>query len=907
MPLIDDIRVDIGDDDGAIPSGVPTHNLLSTSHGDTTVGSPTNGSVVVGSSTSWSALPSGAEGESLMVKAGSLQWDTATAQATGLANGDLAGSYPNPLVVAISGATVDRPLTGQALIFDGTKYIGSGISAAGASSQTLSETLDFGNEANQTIFWASGLGPTTHLQGPSDEVFKLASASGQNMELFAGDTLRVFISPTGTQLINSVDINTVRDGEGDGTLRAGIVSANTNLTLGEIGSANSTRLVDGVNALHVERGDGATRNQVQASSFAAFSSIGGNSVAYINTNGMSVGHLLEFTFASNTIAANRDTFINRQDAGVVGFGASTGAKDGTVRAAQSRMSTGFKISSAGYFAAASGSDVDTDGNDTFLFRDTAAVWGMGSAVGTADGTLNLGALVFESATTSGIRLDLESGQLAVREGDDSAYGDFKAGLILARASTTSKVALSGPNAQAVLSSDAELCFRDGMNATVGSNDTFIGRTSAGAVYVGATTGTADGVLNCSGVNTISLSATNLSLPGYLNVGGLTTTSGGITSPGAGVNSEAFGFGCSAIGTQATAVGNNVHASSSSSVGLGYNFTLVGTNGVGVGVLASDVGTSTTLIGAGAAGVRFGTPTTQCVGIGTSAGCINTGGTAIGYVSQAAMYCTAIGYNAQADSSDYAIAIGRNTSGLGNYGIVIGDSSYSIGARAVALGVSALSNYSYSLALGFGAATSKANQLVIGGTVGYISEVVIGSSVSEATPIAETLWTTTNGVGTDIVATNLILQPGLGTGAATPSSFSVSTPSSGTTGTTQQTAATRLTINETLSDFTNTVSYVGSINTGKQVVNGANLADSYIVVDTEDHMVFVQASGATVVLNATPEQWETHIIKDAIGAAGTSPITIAGSGILIDGQSSIAISSDWASVTVAYNGTFWGVY
>ena len=32
------------------------------------------------------------------------------------------------------------------------------------------------------------------------------------------------------------------------------------------------------------------------------------------------------------------------------------------------------------------------------------------------------ALVFDSASTSGVRLDLESGSLAVREGDDSVYG-----------------------------------------------------------------------------------------------------------------------------------------------------------------------------------------------------------------------------------------------------------------------------------------------------------------------------------------------------------------------------------------------------------------------------------------------------------------------------------------------------
>lgn len=72
MGLIDDIRVDIADDSGAIPSGVPSHELLSASHGDTTVGSPSAGSLVVG--TPWHIVTSGNEGEVLTVYQGQVQW-----------------------------------------------------------------------------------------------------------------------------------------------------------------------------------------------------------------------------------------------------------------------------------------------------------------------------------------------------------------------------------------------------------------------------------------------------------------------------------------------------------------------------------------------------------------------------------------------------------------------------------------------------------------------------------------------------------------------------------------------------------------------------------------------------------------------------------------------------------------
>lgn len=181
MSLIDDLRVDIGDDSGAIPSGVPSHNLLSASHGDTTVGSPSLGALVAGTATRWVALPAGFEGAVLMISSGAAVWGSGA---------------PGPI---------------------------GPIGPSGV--QTLAETLDLGNIANQQVVWLSGLGDIQHLLGPSDDIFKVASASGQNLELYAGGVLRAIISPTGTQLINSVDINVARDGGGDGTLRAGIVYA----------------------------------------------------------------------------------------------------------------------------------------------------------------------------------------------------------------------------------------------------------------------------------------------------------------------------------------------------------------------------------------------------------------------------------------------------------------------------------------------------------------------------------------------------------------------------------------------------------------------------------------------------------------------------------------------------------
>ena len=86
--LLGDLRVDIGDDDGIIPSGtfvsgIQVHSLLSAAHGDTTPASPSAGDLIVGGGT-WSVLPSGDEGQVLSILGGQVTW-AVDAGASGLA------------------------------------------------------------------------------------------------------------------------------------------------------------------------------------------------------------------------------------------------------------------------------------------------------------------------------------------------------------------------------------------------------------------------------------------------------------------------------------------------------------------------------------------------------------------------------------------------------------------------------------------------------------------------------------------------------------------------------------------------------------------------------------------------------------------------------------------------------
>lgn len=104
--------------------------------------------------------------------------------------------------------------------------------------------------------------------------------------------------------------------------------------------------------------------------------------------------------------------------------------------------------------------------------------------------------------------------------------------------------------------------------------------------------------------------------------------------------------------------------------------------------------------------------------------------------------------------------------------------------------------SYGIALGAYAKITAANQLVIGGDDGsgngHITDAYLGSGVTLASPPAVTLHST-GGLGTDNAGADLLLASGQGTGAGAASAIRLRTPTAGSTGSTGQTMAERLTV------------------------------------------------------------------------------------------------------------------
>ena len=52
--------------------------------------------------------------------------------------------------------------------------------------------------------------------------------------------------------------------------------------------------------------------------------------------------------------------------------------------------------------------------------------------------------------------------------------------------------------------------------------------------------------------------------------------------------------------------------------------------------------------------------------------------------------------------------------------------------------------------------------------------------------------------------------------------------------------------------------------------------------------------------------KVYVIKDAVGDANTTPITVVTTGSSIDGQLNYVLDTDWGSISLIYNGIEWNV-
>jgi len=90
---------------------------------------------------------------------------------------------------------------------------------------------------------------------------------------------------------------------------------------------------------------------------------------------------------------------------------------------------------------------------------------------------------------------------------------------------------------------------------------------------------------------------------------------------------------------------------------------------------------------------------------------------------------------------------------------------------------------------------------------------------------------------------------------------------------------------------------------KEISAGAAATDHFIGVDTTSQAI-------TITLPKTSDVGvgKIFLLKDEGGNAGTNSVTIAtADSATIDGSSTIQLDSDYAAISIYYNGTEWSVY
>lgn len=98
-----------------------------------------------------------------------------------------------------------------------------------------------------------------------------------------------------------------------------------------------------------------------------------------------------------------------------------------------------------------------------------------------------------------------------------------------------------------------------------------------------------------------------------------------------------------------------------------------------------------------------------------------------------------------------------------------------------------------------------------------------------------------------------------------------------------------------------------LNVSNDSIKVVSASGASYTTKASDAMILVDGNvTATVVPLASPKQGQKHIIKDNAGTAAAHNITVTPSGKNIDGFASSVINTNYASITIVYNGVQWNI-
>lgn len=339
--------------------------------------------------------------------------------------------------------------------------------------------------------------------------------------------------------------------------------------------------------------------------------------------------------------------------------------------------------------------------------------------------------------------------------------------------------------------------------------------------------------------------------------------GGVVCPSGGARSTAIGFGVSA-GNDSHVVGDSVNATSAvDCIALGSSAAV----------------------------------TTDCVSIGNRG--TNAGGgnnvILIGHDSTTTVGGVCIGNTSTISGGTSAVLVGNNASvaaagsvGVGHLATITG-----AGVRSVAIGQQAGSVAADSVCLGSLTNSNTAQTFQVGSRVASGTQInTVRFQNDETAPTAVTIEGAVAGNTVDLAGGNLIIRPGTGRGAATPSTVVIQTPTAGASSATPQTQTTRVTINESNATFT------GAVKGG--TITGVGSPGDLFFGNTSTGKFVWDANGG-------PSGQGILQLQNIAGAAtcnidtntGTGSLAIGGTGNAIaTGANSVAIGSVASTAAVA---------
>lgn len=171
-------------------------------------------------------------------------------------------------------------------------------------------------------------------------------------------------------------------------------------------------------------------------------------------------------------------------------------------------------------------------------------------------------------------------------------------------------------------------------------------------------------------------------------------------------------------------------------------------------------------------------------------------TAIGNLSLAKFFGTALGHNSESSGS-YSTALGANSLASGGYSTAVGRGATSTATYGTALGYSSSVLHNGSIVIGNNLVSTANYQILIGSGIGGwgATDLIVGSGVSSvyANSYGGLRFKTSNGSGTNNNGEDLKIAGGSGTGSANGGYISFLTTPSGSSGTTLNTEVERLRI------------------------------------------------------------------------------------------------------------------